>query len=282
MIPSMDETKDKEKKKNIYEQVKESEKKRKSLQSTIKKSGRSVVSAVIYYSLPLFSIGVFFAIVFAGTVPSIKGIQDSVRTIEEKEEEIADLDDQIASLQDLKSQEAQMENDLAIIDRIVPSEKTQVAKFVGEISDLAETNDLEESKYESGEQIEKVQEEIDEELKKETAAIINIPATSQYLSEFDNIEAFLFSLYNKDDFIMVSALDMQGGEAREYLASRQEARGEAVTIDTTLPYYSWTMKVTFEKYQFSSGFNNYLLENLVPITAEPNNEILVYIRNRYS
>ncbi|MBU0976776.1 MAG: hypothetical protein ABIE03_03200 [Patescibacteria group bacterium] len=278
----MDEGKDKKEKKSIYEQVKEGEKERSTLTSTVKKSGQSLIAGVFYYSLPLLSIGIFFTILLAGTVPAIKGIQNSAKDIEQKKVEIADLDNQIASLAELKTLESQMISDLSVIDKIVPSEKTQVAKFVGEISDLAEANKLEESKYESGEQIEKLQEEIEQALEKETAAIINIPATSQYMATFDNIGAFLNALYKKDDFIIVSSLSMQGGEAREYQASRQSARGEKVTIDTNLPYYSWIMKVTFEKYQFSKGFSDYIVRNLVPLDSEPNYEILQYIRDRYS
>ncbi|MDD3647602.1 MAG: hypothetical protein PHS44_03845 [Candidatus Dojkabacteria bacterium] len=273
---------EKKEKKNIYEQVKEGEQQRRTLSSTVKKGGQNLVAGILYYSLPLFSIIIFFLILFAGTVPAIKGIQNSNDAIEQKKQEISELDSQLASLEALKSNEGQMISDLAIIDKIVPAEKTQVAKFVGEISDLAETNELEETKYESGEQIEKLQEEIEEALEKETAAIINIPATSQYTATFGNIGGFLNALYKKNDFIIVSALSMQGGEAREYIASRQKARGEKVSIDTSLPYFTWTMKVTFEKYQFSKGFSEYIIQNLVPLDTQPNEEILQYIRRRYS
>lgn len=270
------------KSRSVYEQVKEAEKKEEKLPEQFKKKSQSFVKMLVYYTIPLVSVGVFVSILAFGTVPSVKGILNYMDEIEQKEKEIGDLDKEISKLEGLRDQEYQMISDLSTIDKIVPSEKTQVAKFVGEIEALAEKYDLEESKHESGEQIKKIEEEVEEESESQTVAIIHIPTTSEYIATFDDIKEFLNALYIKDDFIIVSALDMQGYRAREYFASLREARGEQVSVDLSLSDVSWTMEVTFEKYQFSKGFSQYIDENLVSITTEPDNDTLQFIRERYS
>ncbi|MBN2015753.1 hypothetical protein JW766_02880 [Candidatus Dojkabacteria bacterium] len=274
---------DRKREKGVHELVKDAEKGRKApLPEKFKKSGKNALKMILYYSAPLISIAIFLLILVLGTIPAVKGIVQSNNEIEEKNGEIKELEKQIKVLEALRLNEADVNMDLATIDKIVPSEKTQVAKFVGEIEEMAKLYNLEESKYESGETIEKLEEEIEEELKKESAAIIHIPTSSEYIATFEDIKEFLNALYYKDDFIIVSSLDMQGYEAREYQAGRQREMGEQVTIDTTIPVTEWTMKVTFEKYQFSEGFSKYLEENLVSMQSKPNEETLIFIREKYS
>lgn len=270
------------KSKSVYEQVKEAEKKDEKLPEQFKKKSQSFVKMLIYYSIPLVSVGVFVGILIFGTVPSVKGILNYIDEKEEKEKKVEGLDKEISKLEGLREQEYQIILDLATIDKIVSSNKTQVAKFVGEIEALAEKYDLEESKHESGEQIKKIEEDMQEESESLTAAIIHIPTTSEYVATFDSITEFLNALYKKDDFIIVSTLDMQGYRAREYFASLQETQGEQVSVDLSLSDVSWTMEVTFEKYQFSKGFSQYIDENMVSITTDPDNDTLQFIRDRYS
>lgn len=262
---------------SVYKAVEEAQKEKEKA-----KRFKSPIQMFAYYALPIASIGVFLGVLLFGTIPSIKGIINWNKLLGEKKEEIKDLDKQIASLKDLKARESEIDSDLAIIDKIVPSEKTQVAKFVGEIDELAQTHNLEESSYESGEQIEELEENVEEQSKKETATIIHIPTTSEYISPFENIKNFLNALYQKKDFIIVSLLEMQGHSAREYLAAIQQQEGQAVTVNTSLSQDSWTMGVTFEKYQFSKGFNQYISENFVSVESEPDEKTLQYIRNRFS
>ena len=245
-----------------------------------KRKKPSLLQTVVYFGLPLASVGVFLGILTIGTIPSIQKISDNRGVLNEKKEEIQDLDRQIEALKRLKTREAEMDADLSIIDRIVPSAKTQVAMFVGEIDTLAKDHSLVESSYEAGEEIEKLEEEIEEQAESDVA-IINIPTTSEYVAAFEAIESFLNALYQKKDFIIVRELDMQGHLAREYLAALQRAEGRQVTVDTTLAITEWTMAVTFEKYQFSKGFTEYISENFVSINSEPDESTLEYIRDRY-
>lgn len=279
----MDENASKKKTSSIYELVKEGEKERESLSQKVQKKGRGFFSGIIYYGLPVLSVVIFMVLIFAGTVPAIKnGILDRMDQIEAKELEIEDLNQQIASLEELKAQEPQILTDLKVIDKIAPTGKTQVAKFVGEIADMAEQNELEEQEYASGETLEEIQKEIEEEAQKETAAIIHIPAQSDYNSKFENIESFLSDLYHKEEFIIISALDTSGGDAREFYASLQKEKGIEITIDTGIPSEIWTMAVMFEKFQYSKGFDGYVAKNLVPVGTEPDEVTLKYIRARFN
>ena len=268
---------------SVYAKLKETEEDQLNLTQKLQKQSKSFAKGIAYYSLPLISIAIFAALLIFGTIPAIKKILNYNREIESKQGEIDELDREIGSLEELKANQYEIESDLDIIDSIVPSEKTQVAKFVGEIEDLALQYGLEESKHESGETIERLEDkdDEDEETTDESAAIRNIPTTSEYVAEFGSIKNFLNALYNKNDFIIVNSLDMQGHEAREYYAKLQEDRGEQVTVDTDLSVVSWTMEVTFEKYQFSKGFNEYLSENSVSINVDPDEETLNFIRERY-
>jgi hypothetical protein len=267
------------KSRTVHEQVSEVEKAR--LPQQVKQKSEGFLKMIVYYSLPLISIGLFSAVLIFGTIPSVKNIVAKMSEIKEKNEQIQTLNKQIAALVDLQGKESRLDSDIAIIDRIVPSEKTQVAKFVGEIEELAAQYSLEESSQKSGEQIENLEEKIEEETKTETAAIIHIPTSSEYVSSFDNISDFLNALYEKDDFIIVKTLNLQGYEAREYFASKQEQLGEEVYIDTSLKDQDWTIEVTFEKYQFSEGFGQYIAENFVDITNEPDESTMEFIRAKY-
>jgi hypothetical protein len=224
----------------------------------------------------------FFIILLAGTIPSIKSILSKNSEIKERETEIKELDSNIAKLNDLKSRESQIDSDLAIVNKVVPSEKTQVAKFVGEIDTLAKENNLVESEYQSGEQIDKIEEKVTEQINQDSAAVVEIPTMGSYKATLDAIKAFLNKLYAKNDLIIISSMGMQGSEAREILAREQQKQGGQVTVDVSLPSTTWTITVTFAKYQFSRGFNSdYLQKNLVSVNTEPDEETIKYIRQRY-
>jgi hypothetical protein len=217
------------KSKNVHEQLKDAEEQKKNAN---KKSGgakENIIRAVVYYSLPLLSIGVFIGILIFGTIPSIRGILDYNNDIKVKNTEIEELDDELVILKEIEGESTQTKSDLAIIDKIVPSDKTQVVKFVGEVEDLATMYNLEISKYVSGEQIRQLEEKLEEESL--SIAIINIPTTSEYIATFGDVKDFLNALYSKDDFIIVGTLEMQGHKAREFLSSIQEEQGTNVTVD---------------------------------------------------
>jgi len=114
----------------------------------------------------------------------------------------------------------------------------------------------------------------------ELPAIIQIPSTSEYTADLVDMKNFLNDLYFKKDFIIVGYLEMQGPQAREFIKKIQEERGVEITVDDSLGNL-WSMKVTFEKYQFSKGFNSYIETNYVPIDSEPDEEVLNFIRERY-
>lgn len=268
-------------KQNVYDEMRKAEEERK-LSSKMKKKGRSLLQTIMYYGMPLISLGIFFGVSVWGTIPSIKGIFNYMDEIELKQEKLEDLESDLEVITNLKAQEASMRRDLDIIEAIVPSEKTQVARFVGEIVDLAEKYDVKEYEYASGENRQNVEEEEEVETQQlDKASIIRIPSESEYVATFENIEDFLNALYFKDDFIIVGLLDMKGEGARRFVASQQLRQGTEVTIDQSLSSKDWQMEVTFEKYQFSKGFSEYIKENLVSLRSEPNQEILKYIRKRY-
>jgi hypothetical protein len=98
---------------------------------------------------------------------------------------------------------------------------------------------------------------------------------------FDDIEDFLNALYTKDDFIIMSELDMQGHEYRQLRAEALKKQGQDIPFKTDLSREDWTMDVTFEKYQFSRGFTDYVQENLVPISSIPDEDTIKFIRERY-
>ena len=251
----------------------------------LKKKGRSTLNSLIYYSLPLLSLAIFAGIIIFGTIPAVKGILSKIDEIELKNIEKTDLETQLTSLEELKGLEATFNQDLDLIEKIVPSEKTQVAKFVGEIDDLALENNLAEGKYESGEQrtdLEQVVEEQEQQAEaSETPSVITIPAASSYTAEFTNISTFLESLYYKNDLIIIGLLEMQGYEGRLFESELARETGVNSTLDNTIPSNAWNIDVTFQKYQFSRTFNTYVEENLVPLDERPNEETLKYIRQRF-
>jgi len=247
-----------------------------------KRKGRGVMESLNYYGIPLFGITLFIIVLIFGTIPAINTIVDRINQIQERNTEIDSLNLEIRNLEKLKESESQFLSDLDIIEQIIPSQKTQVAKFVGEIQDLAEKNDLEESNYVSGEEIEEIEEEVEESILSDTPALIHIPTRSNYIAKFNNIENFLNALYQKDDFIIMSKLDMQGHEYRLKRAEELEKQGQDVTFKTDLSRDEWTMDVTFEKFQFSRGFDEYVKQNLISVKSIPHEDTIQFIRERYS
>jgi hypothetical protein len=128
------------------------------------KKKRGLIDSINYYGIPLIGIAFFFIVLILGTIPAVNTIVERLNEIQQKKEEIDSLNREIASLEKLQEDESQILSDLSIIEEIIPSEKTQVAKFVGEIQDLAKDYDLEESEYTSGEEIEEIEEKIQEKL----------------------------------------------------------------------------------------------------------------------
>ncbi len=248
-----------------------------------KQKKRNLVQEISYYGVPIFSILFFVGIMVYGTIPSIQGIFDKMSEVGEKKLEIEDLDSQIKTLKKLKENEAQIDRDLTTINNIVPSRKTQVAKFVGEIEKLAKDNNLEESEYKAGETIDKLGEEESSEVSADdNPAIIQIPTSSEYVAEFSDIKSFLNTLYKKKDFIIVSSLEMRSHEAREYFASLRRKRGLETEDYGNISKKSWTMSVTFKKYQFSNDFYQYIQDNFVSIKSQTESPTLKFIRERFA
>jgi len=259
------------KKHDVYALVGDAEKDNPRGIQKLSRTGRGLIKEITSYSLPILSILIFVGILIWGTIPSVRdGILERIERIKQKKAEVEDLDRQIAKLEELKYSEPDIDYDLEIINKIVPSEKTQVALFVTEVDDLAKENDLEKAQFESGEDI-----------IEETNQFRIIPTTSEYIAKFESIQNFLNELYIKDDFIIVQALDMQGAKAREYYASRQKDNDGPDAVDTSLSSSTWTMEVTFAKYQFSNTFTDYTKENLVSIYDEANQNTIDFIRDRY-
>ncbi len=260
--------------------MKKAESERENLDKKLAKKGTKFIQGIIYYGVPLFGVLIFALIMAFGTIPSIQKIFENINLTKQKNLQIIQLDEEINDLKSIRSQEYDIDQDLAIINKIVPTGKTQVAKFVGEISELAIEFGLEESKYSSSEQIEKLEQEIMIETEKDTAAIINIPTTSEYTATFENIENFLNALYKKGDFIIISSLELNGFEARRIFSQNQFSEGKNIVFEN-MGIDTWSMKVTFEKYQFSKGFDKYVEGNFVSIKSVPDPITLEFIRQRY-
>lgn len=272
----------KKSRKDVHTLVKEAEEqKRVAVSERLEKGGQKVLQEIVYYALPLLSIAIFIGILIWGTWPAVQGILNYRTSQKEKNNQIVDLDNEISSLKALKTKEYEFERDLAIIDSIVPSAKTEVVKFVAEIAGLSEQYNLIETTHETSELAQKLQEEVAQKAESETVAIIQIPTRSEYQASFEDMQNFLNALYNKDDFIIISELSIQGQAARDFQAARQAQMGEDITVDQSLSANTWTMEVTFAKYQFSKSFSEFIVNNLIPITTYPNEVVLEYIRTRY-
>ena len=244
----------------------------------------SVFDYITYFIVPIASVIAFLIIVLFPIIGTVNTIRDNQATIKQKDAEIASLDATITDLETLARQDPVVQTNLAKIDKIVPSEKSEVVQFVLAVEDIAKQNNLEKTEQKSDEGKESVDEDTQttdyQEVTNQSASIISINNQFSFKGDKLEIENFLNALYHRDDFIIVSTMKMEGPEARELQAQNAQENGTVYVNDPDLED-KWTIDVKFSKHIFSENFTNMVSQTEVGINELPDEETLKLINSRY-
>lgn len=251
----------------------------------VKEKKVDIISQLKYYGVPIASVGVFFGLLLFAVMPTINSINEKRDTIKNKETQISKLDNTLREYYALRDREAQMDEDLALIDKIVPSSISEVANFVGEINDVAEQNSLDPTETQSGETrvgvTGKPVSTTDEEAK-EGADIISIPTAFALKGDIDNIRQFLIELYGREEFLIIDSMEIKGQKQREFEERIAEEEGREYRSEFRgLTVFDWTIDVVFGKYQFSENFSDALEEARIPLSQREDELTINLIRDKY-
>lgn len=225
------------------------------------------------YALPLVIILVFAGIIFALIIPTIYGIFGDLEEMNDITTQVESLDVTISNYEALRSRQAQIEEELASIDAVIPEDISSVVDFSGRIRKIARQDyNLRVTQAENSEII--LTSAVDEDEEGETSealAIIELPASLSMVGPLDNIQEFISAIQQTNDFIIIGEMEL------------------IAVVDTSLQPISqlsdgdWRLDITLIKYLFPvPNAQNNLQEiySQVPPTVIINQEVLDFIANK--
>ena len=245
---------------------------------------RSFKEIIIFYTVPLISIFLFLVIVGVFIIPLISGIYTNFNKVEElKKKKLAETPT-LTSLVKLRDNDQQTQDDLAVVDKIVPSEKTKIVTLQKFIQDTVEKYGLTLKSYSIGEQLRPVSvgdsssgtrpvtgsdTDSTKPVKKTEDSLRVAPTTVKIEGKFSDIQKFFNEFYLLNNLFIVDSLNMK--------ASQSIAPENLNTSDV-----KWNLDVTFAKYVFSEDFlTNEDVFNQLPASASPDQPTLDYIKKRF-
>jgi hypothetical protein len=218
-------------------------------------------------------------------VPTISGIYTNLNKVEDlKKKKDADKPT-LTSLVKLRDNDQQTQDDLAVVDKIVPSEKTKIVTLQKFIQDTVEKYGLTLKSYTIGEQLRPISvgsdtssgskpsngstTDVSKPVKKTEDSLRVAPTTVKIEGKFSDIQKFFNEFYLLNSLFIVDSLNMK--------ASQSIAPENLSTSDV-----KWSLDVTFAKYVFSEDFlTNEDVFNQLPASATPNETTLDYIKKRF-
>lgn len=249
---------------------------------TVKKSFKEIL---VFYTVPIVSILLFLAIVGFFVVPTVNGIYSNFNKVESlKKKKDADKPT-LTSLVKLRDNDQQTQDDLAVVDKIVPSEKTKIVTLQKFIQDTVEKYGLTLKSYTIGEQLRPVSVGSDSSsgvrpsaaseassskpVKKTEDSLRVVPTTVKIEGKFSDIQKFFNEFYLLNSLFIVDSLNMK--------ASQSIAPADLPTSEV-----KWNLDVTFAKYVFSEDFlTDEDVFNQLPASATPDQTTLDYIKKRF-
>lgn len=256
-------------------------------------SNKSLEDLLRFYIGPIVMLVVSLGLVFGLILPLGQDILTGIGEINELQEEFSDLENQLDQRQSLANITNEQQQQIALIDRLIPTSNTEVVDFSQDIRRVAAVNqltldaaNLRETRVVKSAALQQGNVSID--LTTDTTAedivsldLIQIPADFSLQGGFDQIQSFLESFYGGDEFIIVSTLDLSksGRPSFELTGEQSEA---------ALSLGDWNVEVVLAKYQFrlSSGATvadtNAYYFSQAPDGSLPNGEVITFLQENYS
>lgn len=246
---------------------------------------RSFKELLVYYTVPIISIVLFLGIIGIFIIPTINGIYTNFKKVEDlKKKKDADKP-ALTSLIKLRDNDQQTQDDLAVVDKIVPSEKTKIVTLQKFIQDTVEKYGLSLKSYTIGEQLRPISvgvattsgtnqgigsgADITKPIKKTEDSLRVAPTTVKIEGKFSDIQKFFNEFYLLNSLFIVDSLNMKASQS---IAPENLSTSEV----------KWNLDVTFAKYVFSEDFlTNEDVFNQIPASATPDETTLNYIKKRF-
>ncbi len=250
---------------------------------TVRKSFKEII---VFYTVPLISIFLFLGLVGFFIIPQINGIYSNFNKVEDLKKKKDAEKPNLTALIKLRDNDQQTQDDLAVVDKIVPSEKTKIVTLQKFIQDTVEKYGLTLKSYSIGEQLRPVSVgstssptprstasindlESGKPVKKTEDSLRVAPTTVKLEGKFSDIQKFFDEFYLLNSLFIVDSLNMK--------ASQSIAPADLPTSEV-----KWSLDVTFAKYVFSEDFlTNEDVFNQLPSSATPDQKTLDYIKKRF-
>jgi len=242
---------------------------------------RTFKELVVFYTVPIVSIVLFLSIVGLFVIPTINGIYTNLNKVEDLKKKKDTDKPTLTSLIKLRDNDQQIQDDLVIVDKIVPSEKTKIVTLQKFIQDTVEKYGLTLKSYTIGEQLRPIsvgdsarpitgsEVDLSKPVKKTEDSLRVAPTTVKIEGKFSDIQKFFNEFYLLNSLFIVDSLNMK--------ASQSIAPENLSTSDV-----KWNLDVTFAKYVFSEDFlTNEDVFNQIPASATPDQTTLDYIKKRF-
>lgn len=250
---------------------------------TVKRSFKEIL---MFYTVPLVSIFLFLAIVGVFIIPQINGIYSNFNKVESLKKKKDAEKPNLTALIKLRDNDQQTQDDLAIVDKIVPSEKTKIVTLQKFIQDTVEKYGLTLKSYSIGEQLRPVSVESGftsgtkssanltdlesgKPVKKTEDSLRVAPTSVKLEGKFSDIQKFFDEFYLLNNLFIVDSLNMKAAQS-------------IAPADLPTSEVKWNLDVTFAKYVFSEDFlTNEEVFNQLPASATPDQTTLDYIKKRF-
>jgi len=226
----------------------------------------------------------FLGVVGIFVVPTINGIYTNLNKVEDLKKKKDGDKPTLTSLIKLRDNDQQTQDDLAVVDKIVPSEKTKIVTLQKFIQDTVEKYGLTLKSYTIGEQLRPISlgdsysgarpvygsdSDSTKPVKKTEDSLRVAPTTVKIEGKFSDIQKFFNEFYLLNSLFIVDSLNMKASQS---IAPENLSTSEV----------KWSLDVTFAKYVFSEDFlTNEDVFNQLPASAIPDETTLNYIKKRF-
>lgn len=216
------------------------------------------------YAFPIIAVLSFALILIFLTIPSINKLFDSH---DEREYALQELDQKKTELEDLKELRNMNQTNKELLERlqrIIPTSQTEVVNFVSKVEQISTETSVQFSDPLAGERliVDSAGANAGNRADDKNLKLIQIPINFTLLGALDNFRSLLGKIYNNDDFIVMTKMQLDNRSI--------EAAG--AKMDLELSKYQYSKPVSEEDY-------NTLLRN-IPYTERPDQEVIDFIKRK--
>jgi hypothetical protein len=217
------------------------------------------------YAFPIIAVLSFILILLFLTIPSINKLfefydqRDAASLqLEEKKSELADL-------QELRNMNQTNKEILSRLQRIIPTSQTEVVNFVSKVEQISKETVVEFRDPLAGERliVDSSSQAPRNSADDKNLKLIQIPVTFSLLGNLDNLRSLLGKIYNNNDFIVMTKMQLDNRATDESTGAKMELE---------LSKYQYSKPISEDDYKA-------LLQS-VSFSERPDQEVIDFIRRK--